>query len=350
MYTVCPGCTRQFQIHAEHLGAASGQVRCGFCHELFNATERLYDEPLSNEEILNDQLEPEEEPPESSTLALEQEQVQEIEPNFDIPEKVEAKIVEFEEDVLINMEESDADDELETAINEIGIRPSVEELKKKLKKETLEFSEPKPELEPEPEPKHEPDLEIKLELEENAVEKVHYEFPEPEALFEEEPAKSSWGWLPPFFWATTALFALLILVSQLAWFNRDRLLLDYPELKPYAKQICEKLACKLIRQRDVRAIKLINRDVRLHPDYQNTLLVNVAMQNELSVRQPYPRIQLTLFDTSGSLLAYREFVPNDYLDDSIEIDAGMPMDSPVYFVLEVSGPTAGAVGFEFRFL
>lgn len=249
MYTVCPGCTRQFQIHAEHLAAASGQVRCGFCREQFNAMDRLHDEPLLNEKILKDQLQPESE------------------------------------------------------------FPAV------------------PALNP------------------------HYDFPDAEEfLQEEEPVKSRWSWLPTFFWTTTSLFALLILLSQLAWFNRDRLLLEYPELKPYAKQLCDEFDCRLIRQRDARAIKLINRDVRLHPGFQDALLVNAAMQNELSVRQPYPRVQLTLFDTSGSLLGYREFMPDDYLDDSIEIDEGMPIDSPIHFVLEVSGPTAGAVSFEFRFL
>ncbi|MCZ6803717.1 MAG: hypothetical protein O7D86_07265 [Proteobacteria bacterium] len=49
-------------------------------------------------------------------------------------------------------------------------------------------------------------------------------------------------------------------------------------------------------------------------------------------------------------LGFREFVPDDYLDDSIEIDEGMPVGSPVHFVLEVTGSTAGAVSFEFRFL
>ena len=154
----------------------------------------------------------------------------------------------------------------------------------------------------------------------------------------------------PFFWTTATLVALVVIVAQLAWFNRDRVLLKYPEVLPYAKRLCAEFGCQLIRQKDVSKIKLVNRDVRLHPTYQDTLLVNAAMKNELSIRQPYPKVQLTLFDTSGSLLGHREFVPNDYLDSSIEIEKGMPIDSPVYFVLEVSGPTAGAVSFEFRFL
>ncbi len=317
MFTVCPGCTRQFQIYAEHLAAASGQVRCGFCHEQFNAMDRLYDEPLSNEKILDQQL--------ANESDLEEE------PQFDIPDSSEPDILDSEEDHLISNSTFDTSQELETAISEIGIHPSVEEIKDKIKSEAIEQKRPEP-------------------IEEPVLEE-RYHFPETEELLQEEqPVKNRWSWVLPLFWTSAAFVAVLAILIQLAWFNRDQLLLKYPEYLPYAKQICKELDCKLIRQQDVSAIKLINRDVRLHPDYQDTLLVNAAMKNELPIRQPYPRVQLTLFDTSGSLLGYREFVPDDYLDSSIEIDKGMPIDSPVYFVLEVSGPTAGAVSFEFRFL
>ena len=317
MFTVCPGCTRQFQIYAEHLAAASGQVRCGFCHEQFDAMDRLYDEPLSNEKILNEQL------------ALDSELEQE--PEFEIPDIAEPEIRPLEDDIPITNNETDTGQDLETAINEIGIRPSAEEIKTSIKKELTEQKKTVPEKEP--------------------VIETRYHFPETEELLQEElPAKSRWSSGLPLFWTTASITALLVIFIQLAWFNRDQVLLKYPELVPYAKQICQEPDCQLIRQQDASAIKLINRDVRLHPDYQDTLLVNAAMKNELSVRQPYPRVQLTLFDTSGSLLGHREFVPNDYLDSSIDIGKGMPIDSPVYFVLEVSGPTAGAVSFEFRFL
>jgi predicted Zn finger-like uncharacterized protein len=319
MYTVCPGCTRQFQIYAEHLAAASGQVRCGFCHELFNAMDRIYDEPLSNERILNEQL------------ALDSEEENIVEPQFDLPDTVERTTPSDNEDVLTPQASIDTGQELETAISEIGIRPTVEEIKARIEEEASEQKI--------------------LEVSDEPVLEEHFLFAEPEELLQEEqPVKSRLSWLLALFWTSAAFIALLAILLQLAWFNRDQLLLKYPEYLPYAKQICHELNCELIRQRDVSAIKLINRDVRLHPDYQDTLLVNAAMKNELPVRQPYPRVQLTLFDTSGSLLGYREFVPDDYLDSSIDIEKGMPINSPVYFVLEVSGPTAGAVSFEFRFL
>jgi predicted Zn finger-like uncharacterized protein len=317
MFTVCPGCTRQFQIYAEHLAAASGQVRCGFCHEQFNAMDRLYDEPLSNEKILNSiEIEPELSPE------------MEVEPQFNLPEVELSASESINEDVLISNEETNAGQELETAINEIGISPIDQENKGSIEREVVEQTTPEPVSKPE-------------------IEK-RYSFDEAEALLEEETVKRSW--IPTFFWTTAVFVGLVAIILQLAWFNRDLLLTKYPELTPYVKQVCIELDCKLIRQRDANAIKLINRDVRLHPNYKDTLLVNASMKNELNVRQPYPKVQLTLFDTSGSLLGHREFVPNDYLDNSIAIDEGMPVDSPVHFVLEVSGPTAGAVSFEFRFL
>lgn len=309
MFTVCPSCTRQFRIYAEHIAAASGQVRCGFCHEQFNALERLYDKPLSNEKILND--------------------IQESsEPQFDIPKQAVTEKAQSAEAVVVSGSETDVSQELKTAIDEIGIQPVEVEQKSELKEELL--------------------VNRQLEEKKEAREKPHYDFPDPEEILEQKPVKKSR--LFTAFWVFASFVALLTITLQLAWFNRDLVLSKYPQLTTYVKQACQELDCRLLRQRDARAIKLLNRDVRLHPRYQDTLLVNATMENELQVRQVYPKVQLTLFDTSGALLGYRNFVPDDYLDNSIAIDEGMPVNSPVHFVLEVSGPTAGAVSFEFRFL
>lgn len=346
MYTVCPSCTRQFQIFAEHLSAAAGQVRCGFCHEQFNAMERLYDEPLSNDKILRQQLEP---------------QSEKEEPQFEIPETITSELVlPEEEEITATNIESEKIQGLQTAINEIGIRPAAEDIREKVQqdgidKSHLDASEDvtlRREIGEQNVVKNEGSFQ-EAKAEEKALPEEQFNFPELEENFLLDASsreKNRWSWLLPFFWTTATMIALIAIIAQLAWFNRDRVLLEYPELLPYAKQVCEKFDCQLIREKDVSKIKLINRDVRLHPTYQDTLLVNAAMKNELSIRQPYPKVQLTLFDTVGSLLGYRVFAPEDYLDNSIQIDKGMPVDSPVYFVLEVSGPAAGAVSFEFRFL
>jgi len=170
----------------------------------------------------------------------------------------------------------------------------------------------------------------------------------PDELRETLPVRRSL--LATISWALGALLLLIIIVAQLAWFNRDELLLRYPQLDPIAKEICDRLQCEILRYKDISAIKLLNRDVRNHPLYEGSLLVNATMANKSETIQPFPLIQLALFNPGGEVIGYREFKPDEYLDDSINIPAGMMPESPIHFVLEVSGPTEGAVSFEFHFL
>ena len=151
-------------------------------------------------------------------------------------------------------------------------------------------------------------------------------------------------------WAAGALVMLMLFALQFAWFSRDQVLQAYPQLAPWAVRFCEHFHCNLFRLRDPSAIRILNRDVRLHPNYADTLLVNATMVNQSGIVQPYPKVQFTLFDTGGRILAYREFTVEEYLDHSIDIIKGMMPGQPVHFVLEVTGPTQDAVSFEFRFL
>lgn len=389
MFTVCPKCTKQFRLFAEHIAAASGQVRCGFCHAQFNALNHLHDEPLSNESLsrinhpepeLGEALVIESDSLQYDAVELEEpgggfsepsgdsysEQLSEVEPEFDIPayhEPAESRVpdngllntldegnseeiltgddpatileskqldeAQSEQDLIIANNAENSEIELDTAIHEIGVDSTTAEANEiNIKDEVPREDTPDP---------------IDTDTRES-----HFDFPDADELLIEVPTKRRW--IPTLFWTSACFIGLLAIILQLVWFNRDLVSVKYPQVTSYIKQVCNKLDCRILRHRDTQAITLINRDVRLHPNYQDTLLVNATMNNGLTVRQPYPRVQLTLFDTSGALLGHRKFIPDDYLDESIDLDEGMPINIPVHFVLEVSGPTAGAVSFEFRFL
>jgi Protein of unknown function (DUF3426). len=182
------------------------------------------------------------------------------------------------------------------------------------------------------------------------VEKVEHEtrFDLSESLQVDETEGK--GGIGAVIWSAGALLLLTLFTAQLFWFNRDHILQWYPGLIPWVERFCEHYQCSLIRERDPSAIKILNRDVRLHPDYANTLLVNATVSNQSWQIQPFPKIQLALFDPGGRIFAYRIFTPEEYLDDSITIMQGMTPRQPVHFVLEVTGPTQDAVSFEFRFL
>jgi predicted Zn finger-like uncharacterized protein len=254
MFTSCPGCHRQYRIHAGQLTAARGTVRCGFCGRQFNAVERLSDKPLPR-------IKPA--------------------PAKDIQQT----------------ETETAPADVETA-------------------DEYSLEEP--------------------------------QFDTPEILRADEAAPVSKK--TRILWSLGIFVLLSVAAIQIAWFNRDDLLEQYPDLRPWAEKICKKLQCELIRVYRTSEIKLLNRDVRLHPHYSDTLLVNATMANYSAKTQPYPSIQFSLFDTNGKMLASRQFNPQEYLDNSIIMNKGMIPNQPVHFVLEVTGPAEGAVSFEFRFL
>ncbi len=151
------------------------------------------------------------------------------------------------------------------------------------------------------------------------------------------------------FWSLGVLLFTTAIAAQLLWFNRDMLLTRYPQYLPLAKQFCERWQCQLVRERDLDAIVLVNRDVREHPRYNDALLVNITIENQSDKTQPYPGIQFMLYDNNGAVTAYRRLQPAEYLDTSVAIDAGLSPHLPLHLVLEVADTIASTVGFEFGF-
>lgn len=169
-----------------------------------------------------------------------------------------------------------------------------------------------------------------------------------EDLLLPEPQPRS-SWLAVTLWSSGVLLLLLSLAVQLAWFNRDRLLARYPQYVPQVKQLCVRYGCDLVRERNPDAIVLVNRDVRDHPRYSDILLVNITIENRSAGTQPYPGIQLTLFDSNGAVTGFRRLQPAEYLEPGTDIEGGMRARLPLHLVLEIAETTRKPVGFEFDF-
>lgn len=167
---------------------------------------------------------------------------------------------------------------------------------------------------------------------------------DPEVADEAGRAGRGWGW------PVVVLLLLLVGAGQLAWFQRDIILARYPALLPHLERLCTQPGCNVLRNRDLGAISVLNRDVRVHPRYQDALLVNATVNNGAPFAQPFPRIQLAFSDTSGRIIAARAFAPGEYLDDSIDQQRGMEPGTPVHVVLEIVGVGAEAVSFEIGFM
>ena len=150
-------------------------------------------------------------------------------------------------------------------------------------------------------------------------------------------------------WVVLGLLLTAALFAQIAYFLRDDIVAAVPELAPLRATMCEYLRCPSAPAEPVD-IELVARDVRDHPRYRDALLVNATLVSRASGATPFPVIQLGLQGPTGEIIGVRRFAPDEYLDKSIDIAAGMPPERAVYVVLEVHQSGDRAVSFEFDFL
>ena len=295
MYTRCPHCTRLFRVGAPQLRAAHGQVRCGYCYEPFNALETLQNEP---------------DDPAATDPSAQIDNSTGTSPYADV-------------------EDGDR------------IRPEPSDTKSMPGPGALSLAAPGVKATVTPEENAEGTSPKREKMDIDGI---------PYVLRADMPSTPTSSTTTRIAWGLAALFFTLVFAGQFAWFNRDSLLQRFPTLRPWFQTVCITLRCELWSRRAPSAIKVLNRDVRIHPTYEKTLLVNATLVNEAKYSQPFPIVQLALFDTAGQTIAMGRFKPQQYLDTSIDLAAGMEPDTPIHIVLEVAGITEGAVSFEFKFL
>ncbi|TDX99592.1 uncharacterized protein DUF3426 [Thiohalophilus thiocyanatoxydans] len=155
------------------------------------------------------------------------------------------------------------------------------------------------------------------------------------------------SWLETFGGGLLILLLLVVLAGQLLLFRPLDVYRLLPQSKPYLEQLCQQLPCRFETYRDPEQIRLLNRDVRTHPEQADALLITAALVNKADYQQAYPDLRVTLFDLSGNRSAQRRFTPTDYLGERYSPFMLMEPGTPLHITLEVVDPGSEAVNFEF---
>ena len=142
---------------------------------------------------------------------------------------------------------------------------------------------------------------------------------------------------------------LLMLGVQWLYFNRTSLAAQN-DWRPGLELFCSFLQCELPLRVDLSRIELVSRDVRKHPRISGALLVNATLVNRADFPQPYPILDVTFSNSTGTPVAARRFRPVEYLGDQADIKAGMPVNTTLQVMLEIEDPGEDAVSFQFDFL
>ena len=160
------------------------------------------------------------------------------------------------------------------------------------------------------------------------------------------PARRKWH---PLFSILIILLLLCVSFAQLAFFRAHEVVKIIPASRPLLEVFCEKVHCVYSGPRDIKQIKLLNRDVRQHPKEKNALLITATMINQASFAQPYPDIHIRLSDISGNVVAERVFNAKTYMGKLSNPFLLMKSKTPVHLNFEVVDPGKDAVNFEFTF-
>ncbi|MET0070998.1 MAG: DUF3426 domain-containing protein [Candidatus Thiodiazotropha sp.] len=151
------------------------------------------------------------------------------------------------------------------------------------------------------------------------------------------------------YWILGALLLLIPLAGQVAWYSRDRLVSH--ELGRHILQgLCAVAGCEVPIRRDTEQIIISERALTAHPEKEDVLSLKLEMVNAAAFQQPFPRLQLSLYNDLGKLIARRTFLPHEYKSDPDRNRQMMPKLKAVQVELELLDPGNEVTGFKFDFL
>jgi predicted Zn finger-like uncharacterized protein len=101
--------------------------------------------------------------------------------------------------------------------------------------------------------------------------------------------------------------------------------------------------------RDLELIHLVSRELEADPADPGQLRMKATIVNRAPKSQPYPDLEVILFDTGGTPLATYRFKPADYLARDSLPEAAMSPHAYLPLILQLDDPGVQAVGFELSF-
>ncbi|WP_323121573.1 DUF3426 domain-containing protein [Burkholderia alba] len=157
------------------------------------------------------------------------------------------------------------------------------------------------------------------------------------------PARGG-GFLRAFGWLV-AIGLVLLLVLQLAWWQREKLMLYWPQSQHLFSSACVSLGCTVLPPRAIDGLRLDASDLR-QLDGPRVLELKVPLTNRYPVALAYPSIELTLLDEANNVAVRRVLAPRDYVRPGTPVDAGMPAGATQTMVVRID--TGGASASNFR--
>ena len=150
-------------------------------------------------------------------------------------------------------------------------------------------------------------------------------------------------------WVTMVLLVAVIVTFKLAEFYETPLL-ELPAVQSVKSRLGIPDPAAGQPFRDSQKIHLVSRKLISHPFQADMLRLSATIVNQAPETQPYPDLEVILFDASGEPMSKLLFSPVDYLAEGASRDSGMTPQAYLPLALDLPDPGREAVGFELNFL
>ncbi|EEE04462.1 DUF3426 domain-containing protein [Burkholderia multivorans] len=137
----------------------------------------------------------------------------------------------------------------------------------------------------------------------------------------------------------------VLLVAQLAWWQREPLMIHWPATQGWFRQLCAPLGCTVAPPRAIDGLRLDATDLR-QLDGPRVLELKAPLTNRYRVALAYPSLELTLLDDSNHVTVRRVLAPREYVRPGTPIDAGLPPGTTQTMIVRLD--TNGASASNFR--
>lgn len=320
MFTTCSHCQTRFRLTADQLLAAQGQVRCGQCHEVFDAYENLEGADVAPEmpaaEPAADEMA---EAPEVSLSAGD-----DAAPELDTPIA--------------------ADDEPITSAPALKAtrRPRDELPIDDLFAELLDETEPTPDGPPPSSAAPTGVVETVEEMTAISAEAAPNSFAHVDPLHPPPAPKRRRPVLGFLSWVAIVLLTLLLVLQ---WVDMNKLDLAHnPVIGTSLQALYADLGRPIVEPVAVSEWQVGELNVTTDPDNAGALSITGTLSNGAGFSQPWPLLRVVLTDRFGEALRSRDFKPADYLPGA-SADGQLAAGLSARFRLDIVDPGADAVGF-----
>jgi predicted Zn finger-like uncharacterized protein len=302
MYTRCTHCDTVFRVTPQQLQVSSGKVRCGRCHEVFDAFSSLSAQ-------LPAAAAPEIEPPPIE--------------RFEVPAPPTWR-----------------------STGEEPVWPPASSASPMTQAEQPEppgrAAEPAPELPPlsaTPPAAAQPVAPAPAVQSAQAEEEPVLTLPD-ELFTQPGPRRKHWAWS-----AGSAALAILAL-AQLTWVFATPIAHRQPGLRPALEAFCAGAGCTVALPRLPDQLFIEASDLQLLDAARpSEVLLTVTIRNRASAAQAYPLLELTLTGAANQVASRKVFQPREYLDRGVDPARGIGANQEVSIRMYLSTGTLRAAGY-----